>query len=846
MERQDLASVLRSFLRGLLASSPENESLKDVIDWLVSVHHQLPPPDKRTLLEKVRKVIKVLQRDVFIVLDGLDVFPLQRSEDDEVERKDVLDLILDIVEDASPNLHVLVVSKFEEDIKKRLLDDATLNDVVKAMDVEDGLRTELDEYIDRTLDKDDSFNDLADDLKLKIEDSLKRDRTFLWVVSLLKDLRTCNGNERQIKKQLNKVPNSMAARYEKALKDILKQDHMTMRVVLMWLLRHKRDTPLTNEEVAEAVPDCPAKDLITLLKGQLVSLVKLTGIENSDISPSYYVDLDFCAKEHLEARCNPAAGETEVAPAPWFIFSDEEAHHELVTRCLKVLLWKDGESPTKERPLKKYAAQYWHEHYLLFRKTMPNKENIAKIDGLIAELFVANCPPFKAWLDTWNPDENFTSTDFDWKNDENSDDDNDDVDDDDDDEQDDEEEDADEADHDDDNDDNDDSDGDSESQISSDSHSIRARLPRGHPVYYAVKLQLLDIAVKMIQEGEPFARAGREGTVLQLALYHEHWEVIDALLRRCDNLEKAVRVRSGPHGTPLYIASAKATTERVDILKSLISKGAQADGTDSKQDGKYGNALHAAAYFGRTDAVKILVDEGNASVDQERGIFGTALQAAAVNGRYDIIDILIGYGADPTIVSGFFGTALQAVRAGELDGWLQEDRCAAILLRAIEGHGIKGSGGSGIGWKTAFDRLESTNRRLFRDYHLLFFDYPQIPDNFKMATGHRIFAGALRSWKLPAARNLANCDYLLDTILPFKTPAREQLEDIRRALPDFTKCLREFELNQLQFFYKALFWAGINYILTVSITPSPSMQTNIHPGPVAYHSVLFLCSIWTR
>lgn len=193
-------------MRGLLASDPENESLKNVKDWLRTVHRQLPPPDKPTLLKKVRKVIRDLQRDVFIVLDGLDIFPPHGSGNGVVQRKDVLQLILDIVQKSGPNLHVLVVSKFEEDIKKSLLEDDTLRDVVKSQSVENGLRRELNNYIDRTMDKDDSFKDLAVELKRKIKDSLKRDRSFLWVVSLLEDLRTCNGNESRSRNKCTRSP----------------------------------------------------------------------------------------------------------------------------------------------------------------------------------------------------------------------------------------------------------------------------------------------------------------------------------------------------------------------------------------------------------------------------------------------------------------------------------------------------------------------------------------------------------------------------------------------------------------------------------------------------------------
>ncbi|KAG6354603.1 hypothetical protein INS49_004621 [Diaporthe citri] len=101
--------------------------LADVNGWLMTICNQNPPPNKQVLLEKVKDVIGRIQQDVFIVLDGRYGIPLQSKD---VERKDVLQLVHDLVKDETlANLHVLLMSTFETDIKECLMDDADLNPV---------------------------------------------------------------------------------------------------------------------------------------------------------------------------------------------------------------------------------------------------------------------------------------------------------------------------------------------------------------------------------------------------------------------------------------------------------------------------------------------------------------------------------------------------------------------------------------------------------------------------------------------------------------------------------------------------------------------------------------------
>lgn len=75
----------------------------------------------------------------------------------------------------------------------------------------------------------------------------------------------------------------------------------------------------------------------------------------------------------------------------------------------------------------------------------------------------------------------------------------------------------------------------------------------------------------------------------------------------------------------------------------------------------YGTPLHAAAWAGNHEAVRLLLDRG-AEVDKVGGRFGTALQAAAANGHDLIVSVLLENGAAVNIMPlcGAHGTPLLA------------------------------------------------------------------------------------------------------------------------------------------------------------------------------------------
>lgn len=116
-------------------------------------------------------MIKALRLDIFIVLDdGLDEF---RQQTNEITRNDILDLIHSIFKDANANLHILLVSKFEDNIQRRLQQEE-LKEAVVEMDVRDVLKAELHDFIDLTLKHEVDLASLPEGVKEKIRDRLKK------------------------------------------------------------------------------------------------------------------------------------------------------------------------------------------------------------------------------------------------------------------------------------------------------------------------------------------------------------------------------------------------------------------------------------------------------------------------------------------------------------------------------------------------------------------------------------------------------------------------------------------------------------------------------------------------
>ena len=133
--------------------------------------------DSRPDIEKIKNaldpIISKSTKNIFIVLDGLDEFPEKTKTE---KRSDLLSLIRTLVtKPYSKNLHILVASKVEDDIRTSL---EGLGDATWSFNVENGIRQDLDSFIEATMEQDPSLSKLnpalKDDIKNRLNEGEER------------------------------------------------------------------------------------------------------------------------------------------------------------------------------------------------------------------------------------------------------------------------------------------------------------------------------------------------------------------------------------------------------------------------------------------------------------------------------------------------------------------------------------------------------------------------------------------------------------------------------------------------------------------------------------------------
>ncbi|KAK4150284.1 hypothetical protein C8A00DRAFT_37122 [Chaetomidium leptoderma] len=165
-----------------------------------------------------------------------------------------------------------------------------------------------------------------------------------------------------------------------------------------------------------------------------------------------------------------------------------------------------------------------------------------------------------------------------------------------------------------------------------------------------------DLLQRMLDRGVDVndARGRQHATALQAALENTNpkWSAAHRTARVRFLLDRGadVNLRAGQHGFPLQSACCSASdldpdsTETIVVVKFLLDNCPDMD--VNAQGGKLGTALQAAAYWGQTRLVEVLLRHG-ARVDLRGGKYGSALNAAVVRGFWDIVKVLLDAGATP-------------------------------------------------------------------------------------------------------------------------------------------------------------------------------------------------------
>ncbi|KAH8826470.1 hypothetical protein DL96DRAFT_1681524 [Flagelloscypha sp. PMI_526] len=171
-----------------------------------------------------------------------------------------------------------------------------------------------------------------------------------------------------------------------------------------------------------------------------------------------------------------------------------------------------------------------------------------------------------------------------------------------------------------------------------------------HALYVTVMAKVeLYVMELLIEKGSDINQQSETyGTLLQIAACQGNLELVEFLVGKGADVNKW----GGLFGTPLQAA---AWTGALDVMNFLVEKGAYVNrgagpfGTPlqtaafkdvNQKAGEWGTALQAAACEGDLEVVEFLIEKG-ADIKIEGGLFGTALQAAEKQGHGVVARFLI-------------------------------------------------------------------------------------------------------------------------------------------------------------------------------------------------------------
>ena len=152
--------MLRSLIRQLSAGV---DGFSDAVRRLSQIHRRRGShPSTDELLATFHSVITSLKKDVFLVLDALDEYP---EDGRYVKRSLLLSVISYIVEEGHSNLHLLVTSRPENDIRDRL---RSLSNPPEELNVQEPLSVDLELFFDTTMELSPALKSLGEKTKIKI------------------------------------------------------------------------------------------------------------------------------------------------------------------------------------------------------------------------------------------------------------------------------------------------------------------------------------------------------------------------------------------------------------------------------------------------------------------------------------------------------------------------------------------------------------------------------------------------------------------------------------------------------------------------------------------------------
>lgn len=645
-EKQNMDITIRSLLRQLCAGEMQLPQEVQIMYDRYKGSGLRPTVEELNLA--LLSLIDYLGKEIYIIMDALDEFP-EKSQDSN--RQELLDQIKHMVEHPSQQLHILVTSRNEPDIRTTLSDLAGKGISIQSSKVDADIRL----FVRTCLEKD-PFHRLPVSVKKSIEARLGEGACgmFRWVVcqfDALKDCRKVNA----IKKALTELPKDLDETYSRILANI-PEDHIEdARSILKWLAVSER--PLSLQEVAEAAVLRPgddpidpderfynASDVLRICCG-LVSLSK----EMICIC-DYWLNCDVVRFAHFSVQEYLMSDRAES-----FSVSTKFADNYVGESCVSYLLHMDRPSLSgqclDENPLLEYAAEHWFMHV---RRIESDKGAVLSLLDRTYRLFSEDFAlSFLNWLRVCDPVKLFEKSDL-----------------------------------------------------------QKGRKDIKAPLEYASFLGLQDTTQRLLEAGAKVNGKGNESSsalsttsetghyeivkwllddyganigcgALSLASKRGHIQIVQLLLDRgadvnesspgwyCNPLQEAlahhhnliallllehgadVNAQGSSHSSTLVMASKNGNAQ---IVEQLLQKGADINAPGSAENG---TALQQAAAEGHDKIVQLLLEAGAEVNAPGCEMWCNPLQGAARSGSSQIFERLLAAGVDFNAKGGWSGTALQ-------------------------------------------------------------------------------------------------------------------------------------------------------------------------------------------
>ena len=421
------------------------------------------------------------------------------------------------------------------------------------------------------------------------------------------ELQLCRGNEEQIRKSLQSIPDTIEAVYNQVLENVKKYDIEPAQSIFRWLCVAKR--PLSQTELAKAAGLSHPADIMRICTSNLItSTTEEMEIDGRKESCEIIRFAHFSVNEHLMSENLKST----TGKASRFYVSTDKAHAYVSSSCLDHLHGLNGQFQSKQLllygPLLHYSAQYWHVHVKSFESSHVDAMELVAVKGKIHDLFRPTfCRSYVSWLILADPDE-FNNP--------------------------------------------------GKLGETADAYP--------EPLYYALLLGFDDIGQKLILEGaDPDGRSGHEGNALQLAAHRGYISTVERLLEKGADPNRAGKA----NGSALYAAVIQGHEDIVDVLtaagadvnkqegyygnalqiasyfgyyiitRHLLGSNADVNATG----GIFGTALQAACAADHVKLVSFLLGF-DADPNRRLGLLASPLQAALMGSDIMLLHTLMEHG----------------------------------------------------------------------------------------------------------------------------------------------------------------------------------------------------------